>query len=222
MDSRLRIFLLKGFLAVLAGVMLGGCANRFAADTGADAKDPVIDPKVARQDIKPADIDSENFEVGAFVGFMSVEDFGSNTVYGARLAYHISENFFVQGSYGQTDTEETSFERLSGGAQLLSDDERELTYYDLSLGYNLLPGEAFIGRNWALNSALYLIGGVGNTEFAGDNFFTVNFGAGYRMLPTDYLGVHFNVRDYMFDSDILGESKIMHNIQFDLGVTFFF
>jgi len=222
MDSWLRIFLLKGLLAVLAGVMLGGCANRFAADTGADAQDPVIDPKVARQDIKPADIDSENFEVGAFVGFMSVEDFGSNTVYGARLAYHVSENFFVQGSYGQTDTEETSFERLSGGAQLLSDDERELTYYDLSLGYNLLPGEAFIGRNWALNSALYLIGGVGNTEFAGDNFFTVNFGAGYRMLPTDYLGVHFNVRDYMFDSDILGESKIMHNIQFDLGITFFF
>jgi outer membrane beta-barrel protein len=92
----------------------------------------------------------------------------------------------------------------------------------LSLGFNLLPGEAFIGRNWALNSSLYAIAGVGNTEFAGDDFFTVSFGAGYRMLPIDWLALHFDVRDRMFDTDLLGDEKTTHNIEFTLGMTFFF
>ena len=49
--------------------------------------------------------------------------------------------------------------------QLLSDAERRFTYYNLSLGYNLLPGEVFIGRNLAMTSALYMIGGIGSVEF---------------------------------------------------------
>ena len=82
---------------------------------------------------------------------------------------------------GRTDTDQTSFEDLSGGAQLLTDDERQLTYYNISLGWNVFPGEVFIGSGYAFNSALYLIGGVGNTDFGGDNHFTVNVGAGYRL-----------------------------------------
>ncbi len=74
----------------------------------------------------------------------------------------------------------TSFETLGGNIQLLTESERRFTYYDLSLGYNFLPGEAFIGRGVAMTSALYLIGGIGGTDFAGDTKFTVNFGAGYR------------------------------------------
>ena len=183
---------------------------------------PVINPQVARRDIDEPKIDTENFELGAFVGFKSVEDFGSNTTWGARLAYHLSERLFVEGSYGQTDTEKTSFELLSGGAPLLTEEERKYKYYDLSLGLNILPGEVFLGRNFAFNSALYLLGGVGNTEFGGDDFFTVVFGAGYRVLATDWLAVNFNVRDHMFDSDLLGEKKTTHNIEFNLGMTFFF
>ncbi len=222
MESRILVFLLRGLPAFLGVVALMGCGRGTMVDASADAREPVINPQVERRDVTPADIDTEDFELGGYVGFMSVEDFGSNAVYGATLAYHVSENWFVQGTYGQTDTEQTSFEILSGGAQLLSDDQRTLKYYDLSLGFNLLPGESFIGRNWAFNSSLYAIAGVGNTEFAGDDFFTVSFGAGYRMLPIDWLALHFDVRDRMFDSDLLGDEKTTHNIEFTLGMTFFF
>ena len=128
----------------------------------------------------------------------------------------------MEGTYGQTDTDETSYEVLSGGAQLLSGDDRSLTYYDISVGYNLLPGEVFLGSSRAMNSALYVLMGAGNTDFAGDDFFTIVFGAGYRVLATDSLAVHFNVRDHMFDSDLLGEEKTTHNIEFNLGLTAFF
>jgi outer membrane beta-barrel protein len=111
---------------------------------------------------------------------------------------------------------------LSGAAQLLTEDERKLTYYNISIGYNLLPGESFIGSNHAYNSALYVIAGVGSTEFGGDNRFTTNFGAGYRLLLTDWLALHADVRDHIFTNDILGTDKTSHNIELDGGFTFFF
>src|SRR5690606_7545830 len=117
------------------------------------------------------------------------EDFGVNTVVGARFAYHVTESLFVELAGGRTEAEETSFERLSGAAQLLTDAERDYSYYNVSLGYNLLPRESFLGRNRAVNTALYVIGGVGNTSFAGDDRFTVNVGLGVRILPLDWLAV---------------------------------
>lgn len=216
MDGRFFVLLL------IAAAAMGGCSRSTVTDNSADAAEPVINPQVARRDVSEAKIDTENFEIGAYLGYMSVEDFGSNTVYGARLAYHVSESLFVEGTWGRTDTEKTSFETLSGGAPLLSDDDRELTYYDISLGWNILPGEVFLGGSRAFNSALYLLGGVGNTEFAGDDYFTLVFGAGFRVLATDSLAFHVNVRDHLFDSDLLGKDKTTHNIEFNLAMTLFF
>ncbi|VAW84887.1 FIG01036464: hypothetical protein [hydrothermal vent metagenome] len=167
-------------------------------------------------------IDTEDFEAGVYFGLLSVEDFGVNSVIGARLAYHINEDLFLEASYGISTTQKTSFERLSGATQLLTEEERELTYYNVSLGYNILPGEAFISRKAAFNTALYIIGGAGSTRFAGDDRFTINFGAGYRFLATDWIAIHLDVRDHMFEIDILGEKKSTHNIEISGGLALFF
>lgn len=222
MDTRVLIFLLRGLLLGSILVLSSGCAHRATPDSAVDAQEPVIEPDVARREIKPPKIDKDDFEIGAYVGMMSVEDFETNASYGLRLNYHISQKLFVEGSYGSTTVGESSFEKLSGGAQILPPDQRDLTYYDLSFGYNLLPGESFIGRNRAFSSALYLQGGVGNTNFADDSNFTVMFGGGYRMLMLSSLALHLDVRDHMFSSDLLGESKTMHNIEFSLGLSYFF
>ena len=222
MESRIRNILLRALVLIMSIGILSGCGSRATFDSGPGAESSVIEPDVSRREIDPPKINTNDFQLGAYAGIMSVEDFGSNAVYGAALSYHVNEHFFVQGTYGQTDTSETSFEILSGGAQLLTDDQRTLSYYDLSVGYNLLPGEAFIGSSRSFNSALYMLAGVGNTEFADDKFFTIVFGAGYRMLLWDYLAVNLDVRNHMFDSDLLGESKTTHNIEFNLGMSFFF
>ena len=105
---------------------------------------------------------------------------------------------------------------------MLTDDQREYTYYDLSLGYNIFPGESFIGKNRAMNTALYLIGGVGSTTFAGDDRFTLNIGLGFRIMPLDWLAIHAEVRDHLFDLDLLGQEKTTQNLSASLGLTFFF
>jgi outer membrane beta-barrel protein len=224
MESRIRVLLLRAAVAALAGTLVAACGSRgLDREAEADRERPVIDPDVERREVEEPEIDTEDFEVGAYVGFISIEDFGSNAVYGARLAYHITEGLFAEATYGMSEAGKTSYELLSGGqATLLTEDQRDFTYYDVSLGWNLLPGEVFFGGKRAFNSALYVVLGAGNTEFAGDDYFTVSYGAGYRVLLTDSIAAHFDVRDRMFDIDVTGEDKTTHNIEFTLGATWFF
>jgi len=167
-------------------------------------------------------IDSENFELGVFAGMMNVTDFGTNALTGVRGAFHVTEDLFIEGSYGTTRLDRTSFERLSGAAEILTDDQRDLNFYSASVGYNVLPGEAFFGKGRAFKGALYLIGGAGTTEFGGDDLFTLNFGFGYRLIARDWLALHLGVRDHVLESDVLGTEETYHNIEFSGAATVFF
>ena len=233
METVFRVLLL-GAVATLPGcawLLPGGDGDEIAAreeivlssDEEPSSIPPrVIEPEVERREVKVARIDAENVEVGAFYGALSIEDFGTNPVQGLTAAYHVTEDIFFQAAFGRSKAGRTSYETLGGNVQLLTPSERRFTYYGLSLGYNLFPGEVYIGRNLAMNSALYLLGGVGSTKFAGDQRFTVNFGAGYRLLPTDWLAIHIEVQDRVFRSDLLGRDKLTNNISAHLGVTVFF
>ena len=236
METGIRILLLSVVLA------LSGCASirnwldrdepkedtSAQADTAADTDDSnqapprVIEPEVARRKIKVPRIDTENIEVGGVFGALSIEDFGTNPVYGVTAAYHVTEDFFFQAEAGRSTAGKTSFETLGGNVTLLTGNQRQFTYYNLALGYNFLPGEVFLGRNLAMTSGFYLLGGIGSVDFAGDQKFAVSFGAGYRVLPTDWLAIHVRMQDRIFDSDLLGEKKLTNNLEANIGLTVFF
>ncbi|MCU7861333.1 MAG: outer membrane beta-barrel domain-containing protein [Candidatus Thiodiazotropha sp. (ex Lucinoma kastoroae)] len=220
MENRTR-FLFLSTATLLGSLLLLPCE---AAEPLGDnlREELLIEPEIARREIEEPEIDSEDFEVGVYAGLMTIEDFGTSAVYGARLAYHGTESIFLEAAIGTSEANETSFERLGGDVQLLTDDDRKLTYYNLSAGYNILPGEVFLGGKYAYNSQFYLIAGIGSTRFAGDDEFTVNLGAGYRLLISDWLTLHLDARDHMFESDLLGETKTTHNFELHGGLTFFF
>ena len=216
MESRL----ITLFLTLLRTAFV---ASFFAAgDVAAAEHEQVIEPEIERRDIIEPSIDAENIELGLFAGFMNVQDFGTNPVYGARLSYHVTEDIFIEAAYGRTETDETSFERLSGNIQLLPDNDHTLSYYSASFGYNILPGEGFLGRKYAFTSALFLIGGIGGTDFAGDDHTTWNIGAGYRVLLKDWISLRLDARDYIFDIDLLGEKQTNHDLEFTAGVSIYF
>jgi outer membrane beta-barrel protein len=226
MENRIRILLLS------AVVLAAGCSHMpWRNDEPAEGPPPpenagatpvVIEPQVERPEVKPAKIDTENWEAGAYVGSLSVEDFEVNLVYGARIAYHLNEDFFAEALVGTSDAGLSSFERLSGGAPLLTDSERQFTYYSLGFGWNALPGEIFLGGKRAYNSAVYLTLGAGATRFAGADRFTITAGAGARVLIKDWLAVHLDMRDLIMDVDVLGANKSTHNYEATLGLTAFF
>jgi outer membrane beta-barrel protein len=211
MESRIRSI----FLTLVGAIVLVTGTSVHAQD-GAPQ---VIEPEVERRDIDVGAIDTEDFELTGFIGLMSVEDFETNAVYGARFAYHINSALFAEASIGQTKVGESSAEKL---ADTKFFEDRNLTYYDISLGWNILPGESFLGSKRAYNSAFYLIGGLGSTDFADDNNFTANFGFGFKIFPTDSIAIRIEARDYLFDTDVNAEDKTLHNMQGTLNIGWFF
>jgi outer membrane beta-barrel protein len=209
MDVRSIRLLLMSFTALVVSV--GAVAQQ----------GPTIEPNLERRDIREADIDSENVEIGVFAGQVSIEDFSSSSIVGVSLGYHITENIFAEATYAQADAGETSFEILSGGAPFLTEEEREYRYYDLSVGYNF-NGELFVTQNTVFNTDFFVTVGGGSTDFGGESQFTLSLGAGYRVLITDYFALRLDVRDRIFNSEIIGEEKDTHNIQYTLGATYFF
>ena len=220
MDHGLHLFLLSG--AALACALCTPIEAAEAPVGGGSETPQVVVPQVEPRNVKPPRIDAENFEVGAFVGTIAIEDFGSSMTYGARAAYHFTEDLFAEATVGTAKAGRTSYEDLSGSVELLTDSEREFTYYDLSVGWNALPGEVFLGGRRAMPSSVYLSLGAGSTRFAGDDNFTLIAGAGLRLLVTDSIAAHLGVRDQMFESDLLGSKKLTQNLQFSLGLTAFF
>ena len=148
----------------------------------------VVEPEVARRKIKVPRIRSSQFRARRWTTACCRSRISARTPpYGLTAAYHVTEDFFFQAEPGRATRRAHQFRAALSNVQLLTESERRFTYYDLSLGYNFLPGEAFIGRGLAMTSAFYILGGIGSTDFAGDKKFTVNFGAGYRVVPADWL-----------------------------------
>jgi len=188
---------------------------------------PLIEPDVRPQKVDESLIDTENFELGTFIGVINIEDFESSVLYGARIAFHLTESFFIEGNYGIAEAGKTSFEKLAGNVELLSDEDRDYTFYNVGFGYNILPGEAFLkgpfsGDTYAFNTNFYLVGGAGATEFAGDNRFTATVGAGYQVLVNDWIALHVMFREHFYDMDVLGETKTSMNTELSTGLSLFF
>ena len=222
-----RILLRNNWLCAAIAVVcmaLGSQSNAQDYDKAEEERtilDAVISPDLERREITEDKIDSENIEIGVYGGVLGVEDFGSNNVFGVRVSFHISEDWFIEANYATSETSESSAEFL-GNFALLTDDERDLTYYNASLGINLFPGEVFVGKNRSFNTNYYVIGGVGNTEFANDEFLTYSFGGGFKLFATDWIALQIDFRNYLFTHSIFGQDKSIQNLESSLGISFFF
>jgi outer membrane beta-barrel protein len=215
---------------LLAAALLSGCGWFHRGDKGPTpvvveepAGEPsIVEPQVNRRVVKTPKIKAKDIELGAYFGALSIQDFGTNPIYGVRAAYHVSEDIFLEGFVGRSKGGTTSLEDVFPDITVVSDAGRHLTYYDLDLGYNVLPGEIFLGRGRAFNSALYVTVGMGDVKFAVKDHFALNFGVGTRILITDWLGVHLDVRDHVFETDLTGRTKNVHNVEATLSLTTFF
>ncbi|WP_372942518.1 outer membrane beta-barrel domain-containing protein, partial [Shewanella sp.] len=85
-----------------------------------------------------------------------------------------------------------------------------------------LPGEIFFSKDTVFNSVFSIELGGGNTDFAGDEQFTVNLTANYRVFLTDWIAWDLSMSDYLFNTEVTGESKTTHNLSFATGVSFYF
>ena len=205
----------------LAAVLLTITAPLATAADAPAQNDQVVVPKVERRDVNVPKIPSNDFELGAFAGTYATQNFGTSAVGGVRLGYHITEDFFVEGVYAQTKISDAAYRNILPGG-IFPTERVSLKYYNLSAGVNVLPGEVFIGRNRALASAVYLIGGVGTTKFFDQSHQTFNLGLGVRVFAKDWGALQVDMRDHIYSVDLLGKRQSTQNLELTAGLTFFF
>jgi outer membrane beta-barrel protein len=133
----------------------------------------------------------------------------------------------VHAVYAQTKVSDALYRQILPGG-IFAQPEEKLKYYNLSAGYNILPGEVFWGRNTAFASSLYLIGGIGTTNVAASdkinrrNRQTINYGAGLRVLFFDRFSAQIDMRRHQYSLDILGKNESFKNLEWTGGLSFYF
>lgn len=207
---------------LLITAMLSAPALAQTAPPQQPANEQVIVPEVQRRDVRLPKFPSKDFEVGLLGGTYATQSFGASAVGGVRLGYHLSEDFFVEGVYAQTKVSDKTFEEIFPGAGPLADTDKKLSYYNVSAGYNLFPGEIFLGSKYAKASSIYVIGGVGSTKFANQRKQTFNVGFGFRVLFSDRWAVRVDVRDHIFSYDLLGVRQNTQNLELTTGFAYYF
>jgi outer membrane beta-barrel protein len=215
---------------LLAAALLSGCSwfhrgekpSNLVVIDEPEGEPSIVEPQVSRRVVKTPKIKAKDFEVGGYIGALSIQDFGTNAVYGVRAAYHVSEDVFFEGFVARSKAGTTSLEDVFPDIEVVSNAGRHFTYYDLDLGYNVLPGEIFLGRGRAFNSQLYVTVGMGDVKFAEKDQFALNLGVGERLVITDWLAMHVDVRDHIFETDLTGRTKNVNNIEATIGLTTFF
>jgi len=217
---------------LLAAALLSGCSwfhrgDKAPAPAPVTVEEPqanpsIIEPQVSRRVVTTPKVKAKDFEAGVYFGALSIQDFGTNPVYGVRAAYHVTEDFFLEAFGARSQAGLSSLEDVFPNITVISNSGRYFTYYDLDVGYNVLPGEVFLGRGRAFNSALYVTVGIGDVKFANQDQFALNYGVGYRVTLTDWLAMHVDVRDHVFESDLFGVNKNVNNIEAILSLTTYF
>lgn len=170
--------------------------------------------------VEKLSIDKEFFAIGVYAGMLSIQDFNSEFALGFEGSFKASEDFFLQFNYLQADASLSSFELSQG--QLFSGADRKFTHYDFLLGYNLFQAEFFGSGPDSAISALYLVAGAGETEFGGENNFTLTLGTGYQFALNRRYVLRLDYRDHIFKSSLLEEDANTHNTQISAGLSFLF
>ena len=219
---------MNNFLLAVAMTALVATSLPVGAQTPAPATpapqptEQVIVPQVDRRDVKLPRFASNDFSVGLFAGAYAAQNFGNSAVSGLRLGYHITEDIFVEGTYGRTKVSDEDFRVVFPNVGIFPSPKQTLSYYNVVAGYNLLPGEVFFGRSNARISQGYIVAGVGSTDFAGQKRQTITAGFGLRVVFKDWLAVQADVRDHVYTLDLLGKRSSTQNIEITAGLTVFF
>jgi len=218
--SALAFSLLATALLVPAAVRAADPQGDPKAAASAPANEQVVVPEVDRRDVRLPRFPSKDFEIGAMLGAYSTQSFGTSGVAGVRLGYHITEDFFVESAFAQTKINDKTFKQIFPGGNVLDSDK--LNYYSVSAGYNVLPGEVFLGSKYAKASSIYVVGGVGSTKIDNQRHQTFNVGFGFRVLLNDKFALRVDMRDHVFSYDLLGVRQSSQNLELTTGFAFYF
>lgn len=184
----------------------------------------IIEPEEQNRKVDTAQIDTERFELGAYLGLLSVQNFNTNPVYGLSFSFHITDRWMAQLNYASSDFDQSNAEASRGdNFSAIVDRDRNVEYVNLLAGYKLLDGRSFLSANKKFDSSFYVLAGVGETDFAEVSDTSFTFGFSYRVVLTDYLTANVDIKDHLIKQEIdEGETESTHNNELTFGINALF
>lgn len=167
---------------------------------------------------KKLPLDNEYFELGFSTGVVAIQDFNSEYTMGAGATFRASESFFLQFNYFSAASSLSAFEKSQG--RYFDGADRNFSHYDLLVGYSIFHGELFLREGESTLSNLYLVGGVGNNSFGGEDNFSTTIGLGYKLGLSRKYNLSFDFRDYIYQSSLIVEDKTVHNTHLSIGISY--
>jgi len=191
----------------------------FDAFADLDTTPSIILPEIKRDAGMAPILDTEKIETTSYIGAYKMDGFRAEPVVGIRIAYHLSPLLFMEGSFAKIRAKDISLENM-GRASVFEDEA--MHYLNLSLGFNLLPGQMYVGKNRSINTDFYVKAGFGQLSVDDDNLSSLHIGAGLRAIPTDWLSIHMDMRSYFLNKSFLDPDDYSHNIEYTFGVGLIF
>ena len=185
----------------------------------------IVEPNKKVTPAKAAQIDTEKFQLGAYFGVLSVEDFNSNFVSGISASYQLAPDWLILANYGRTEVGVSASERTLGFEQSsLFDDE--WTYVNVVGGYKLFTSRSFLGQSYKYDSDIYLMAGLNQVDFNEESDTGITIGASYRVVFTDWLVFTLDFRDHLTNrqNPLSGEKdeKLTQNLELTFGINALF
>jgi len=214
---------------LLAAALLSGCGWFHRGEKGPApvvAEEPqgeptIIEPQVNRREVKTPKIKAKDFEIGGYFGALSIQDFGTNPIYGVRAAYHVSEDIFLEGFLAARKRGRPAWRTsspISRSSTTLGDASRITTWTWATTYYR---------RDLSRAGTCFQFGAVcdgrhGRREIRRQGPVRTELRIGRALLITDWLALHLDVRDHVFETDLTGRTKNVHNLEATLGLTAFY
>lgn len=182
-----------------------------------------ITPEKKAPKINSAQIDTERFELGAYAGFLSIENFDVNSLIGLQGTFHINSRLMANVYYGQSDSARARFEREVGDdSNFIADREDGFRYVAAGISYNLLNARSFSGSKRKYDSYISIDTAIESVDFAGESNIGLMIGTTYKTVVTDWLTVNINLKDHIVEREFLGESSLTQNLELSIGLNFLF
>ena len=102
-------------LSFVAALAMLGSAGAVAQQTARPDSNQVVVPEVERREVKLPKFPSKDIAVGLFAGTYATQNFGASAVAGARLGYHITEDWFVEATLAQSKVSDEAFRQVLPG-----------------------------------------------------------------------------------------------------------
>ena len=202
-------------------LMTGICFSVNALSQNSKDSVVIIEPEKTVTNVQAAAIDDEHFELGFYLGSISVEEFNTNLITGLSLTYHINSNWLTQAQYGITKVQRAAFEDTSGFI-FLSEDDLNYEYIRVMGGYKIIDGRSFLGKRHKFNSAVYFLAGISDIDFAGSRNQGVALGLSYRTVITDWLTMNLDINNTTVNLELFGDEKKVNNTEMNIGVNALF